>query len=186
MKALTILEPWASAIAHGIKRIETRSWETKYRGPIAIHAGMSNQFIKHPTAEAKMAILQLASENYKREQSKGIVVKELHEFVNTGHVIAIADLVDCTKMVDISYMDKKYASIEVKTGATLANGQVVPMSEVDLGNYEIGRYAWILENVRLLIKPVAVKGQQGLWNWNETGIMHELKDCNTNAPTGAE
>jgi hypothetical protein len=39
MKALTILEPWASIIACGAKQIETRSWSTKYRGSIAIHAG---------------------------------------------------------------------------------------------------------------------------------------------------
>lgn len=38
MKALTIWQPWATAIAIGAKRIETRSWETHYRGPIAIHA----------------------------------------------------------------------------------------------------------------------------------------------------
>lgn len=40
MKAITILQPWASLIACGAKRIETRSWATKYRGPIAIHAGI--------------------------------------------------------------------------------------------------------------------------------------------------
>lgn len=39
MKALTIRQPWASLIAHGVKTIETRSWRTHYRGPIAIHAG---------------------------------------------------------------------------------------------------------------------------------------------------
>lgn len=38
MKALSLWQPWASAIALGHKTIETRSWSTKYRGPIAIHA----------------------------------------------------------------------------------------------------------------------------------------------------
>jgi hypothetical protein len=38
MKAITIWQPWASLIAIGAKQYETRSWETKYRGPIAIHA----------------------------------------------------------------------------------------------------------------------------------------------------
>lgn len=38
MKAITIWQPWASAIAHGLKGIETRSWGTKYRGLLAIHA----------------------------------------------------------------------------------------------------------------------------------------------------
>ena len=42
MKALTIWQPWASLIARGVKQYETRSWATKYRGPIAIHAAMKN------------------------------------------------------------------------------------------------------------------------------------------------
>jgi activating signal cointegrator 1 len=40
MKALTLHQPWASYIACGSKRCETRSWSTNYRGPIAIHAAL--------------------------------------------------------------------------------------------------------------------------------------------------
>lgn len=39
MKALTLTEPWATLVALGEKRIETRSWSTNYRGPLAIHSG---------------------------------------------------------------------------------------------------------------------------------------------------
>ena len=39
MKALSIRQPWASLIASGKKTVETRTWETKYRGPILICAG---------------------------------------------------------------------------------------------------------------------------------------------------
>ena len=38
MKVLSIKEPFASLISNGIKRIETRSFKTKYRGEIYIHA----------------------------------------------------------------------------------------------------------------------------------------------------
>jgi hypothetical protein len=38
MKAITILEPWASLIACGVKKIETTSWSTQCRGLIATHA----------------------------------------------------------------------------------------------------------------------------------------------------
>lgn len=41
MKVLTIKEPWASLIINGYKEYEFRSWKTKYRGKILIHAGMS-------------------------------------------------------------------------------------------------------------------------------------------------
>lgn len=38
MRALSLWQPWASLIALGAKRIETRGWQTSYRGPMAIHA----------------------------------------------------------------------------------------------------------------------------------------------------
>ena len=38
MKTLTLLQPWAMLVALEAKRIETRSWGTWYRGPLAIHA----------------------------------------------------------------------------------------------------------------------------------------------------
>lgn len=38
MKALSLLQPWASLVVMGIKTIETRSWRTPYRGELLIHA----------------------------------------------------------------------------------------------------------------------------------------------------
>lgn len=40
MKALTLTQPWAQLVAIGAKKIETRSWNTMYRGPLAIHAAL--------------------------------------------------------------------------------------------------------------------------------------------------
>ena len=45
MKAITILQPWAHLIVHGPKRIENRTWWTKYRGPLAIHAAKSRRML---------------------------------------------------------------------------------------------------------------------------------------------
>lgn len=45
-KAITIHQPWASLIAHGIKDVENRTWTTRYRGPLIIHAGRSLDSIK--------------------------------------------------------------------------------------------------------------------------------------------
>lgn len=41
MKVITIKQPFASLIAEGLKRYEFRTWRTKYRGDILIHAGKS-------------------------------------------------------------------------------------------------------------------------------------------------
>ena len=39
MRALTIRQPWASLIICGEKDVENRTWTTRYRGVLAIHAG---------------------------------------------------------------------------------------------------------------------------------------------------
>jgi hypothetical protein len=45
MKALSIRQPWAHLIVHEGKTIENRSWSTRYRGPVLIHAakGMTDE-----------------------------------------------------------------------------------------------------------------------------------------------
>ena len=40
MKVLTIKQPFASLISEGYKIYEFRSWKTKYRGELLIHAGL--------------------------------------------------------------------------------------------------------------------------------------------------
>lgn len=43
MHALSLLQPWASLVAIGAKRVETRSWGTKHRGPLLIHASLGKE-----------------------------------------------------------------------------------------------------------------------------------------------
>ncbi|MDT8901152.1 ASCH domain-containing protein [Anaeroselena agilis] len=80
MKALTLWEPWASLIALGAKRIETRSWPTNYRGPIAIHAAKSRKFWG-----------LVAQEPFTSAATQPTIF-------HPGCVIAIADLVACIEM----------------------------------------------------------------------------------------
>jgi hypothetical protein len=39
MLALSIRQPWAWLIVNGIKDVENRTWATKVRGPVLVHAG---------------------------------------------------------------------------------------------------------------------------------------------------
>ena len=50
MKALTVRQPWASHIAEARKIYETRSFPTKHRGLLAIHAGKSTEIIGRANA----------------------------------------------------------------------------------------------------------------------------------------
>lgn len=45
MRALTVCQPYAELIARRVKPIENRSWATIWRGPLAIHAGRSRDWL---------------------------------------------------------------------------------------------------------------------------------------------
>jgi len=50
MRAVTIRQPWAELIVRGEKDVENRSWRTRHRGPLLIHAGAQTHrksFAKH-------------------------------------------------------------------------------------------------------------------------------------------
>ena len=75
MKVLTIKQPWATLIMQGDKRFEFRSWQTKYRGDLLIHAGKGID---------KEAIKRLK--------------EYLPEELPFGKILGKVTLVDCIKM----------------------------------------------------------------------------------------
>jgi len=54
LKALSIKQPWAGLIAHGIKTIETRIWTTKYRGDILICASKTKDQTAWDATDAEL------------------------------------------------------------------------------------------------------------------------------------
>ena len=40
MRALSVRQPWAWLIVNGYKDVENRTWPTKFRGRVYVHAGM--------------------------------------------------------------------------------------------------------------------------------------------------
>lgn len=84
---------------------------------------------------------------YEREELiKLINNDEMHN----SKIICKCDLVDCIYMTDeyIQYIkDNEY-------------------QQFVCGEYKVGRYAWILDNIEL-IDPIVAKGQLGIWNYNK-------------------
>ena len=74
MKVITIKQPFASLIVLGIKKYECRTWKTKYRGDILIHAGKG----VNKKAMEKFAYLNLS--------------------YPSGCILAKATLTDCIEM----------------------------------------------------------------------------------------
>lgn len=52
MKAISIKQPWASMIASGEKTIETRLWNTSYRGNLLIVSSLNPKINNLPAGQA--------------------------------------------------------------------------------------------------------------------------------------
>lgn len=145
MRCITIWQPWATLIALGEKKFETRSWATQHRDAIAIHAGK----------KVDKAICQ-------KEPFRSILAKHGYtaDTLPTGSVVAVCRLADCLEVTESSggmvMLESPLQSI------------VISDLEKAFGLFELGRFAWELADVRRLPKPIPAKGMQGLWNWEET------------------
>lgn len=94
MKALTICQPYAELICRGDKFVENRTWETSYRGPLAIHAGKSRAWL-------------MLSGSGKRDARYDILVSDMR----FGAVVAIATLADCLHISKIRADVERYARL---------------------------------------------------------------------------
>jgi hypothetical protein len=83
MKALSLYNPWGILIPLGAKTYETRSWQTSYRGPVAIHVA------KHFGAAERTLFSQSPFKEC-------LAVGGYHQPADLprGVFVAIADLVD--------------------------------------------------------------------------------------------
>lgn len=128
MKVLSIIEPWATLIKDGAKKIETRSFKTNYRGELFIHA-------------SKTKIPKYAKEN---SELMSLIKSDFY----FGNIICRCSLVDCVYMTHEFIEDLKKNNYQ----------------EYICGDYKVGRYAWILEDVQV-ISPIPAKGKLGIWNY---------------------
>lgn len=141
MKAITIKQPWATLIVLGEKKFETRSWATKHRGPLAIHAGKSVDKDACEDSWIKSVLAEHGITTWKQ--------------LPTGVVIATVELVDCHK-------------VSLGVGSVVCtSGPVIHGLEYEFGDYTEGHYAWELSNLQVLNEPVQANGQLSLWNWDE-------------------
>lgn len=172
MKAITIWQPWSSLLAHRVKGYETRSWETSYRGPIAIHAAV----VKVPTVLKKCFHEEADKMMFLNAIAKGLhgcyTTEEVLDILNnlqTGCVVATANLVGCHKISDphgfrlMRFGDTPY--IQKANGSSYTPDDV----ELALGDWTPGRYAWEFSEMKA-ITPIPAKGKQGLWEWDGGGL----------------
>lgn len=145
MKGLSLTQPWATLVAIGAKRIETRSWRTNYRGSLAIHAsagfpGDCRALCREP---AFMEALRRAGINGPADLPRGAIV-------------GMARLVDIATTEQLVMVGR----VSPEAGGTW---ELTPR-EREFGNYGPERYGWLLRPIGRLADPIPWKGSLGLWD----------------------
>lgn len=136
MRGLTIGQPFASLIAEGVKRVETRGWTSRYRGPLLIHAGANDPaWVRAFVGTTEGRVVLAALEDAMGERWTGF------RLLPRGAVVAVAELVDVWpgEHFHAEHPERAYG---------------------DLGP---GRYGLVLRRVRVVDPPVPARGMLGLW-----------------------
>lgn len=142
MKVLTLTQPWATLVAIGAKRIETRSWQTTYRGPLLIHAG------KGLAGMSRADLEEIISTEPFTSALEAAGITEASQLPR-GAIVARCVLVDVERVEKLR----------------------VSTQERAFGNYAPGRFGWLLSDIRALPEPIPAKGALGLWDYDgEVGL----------------
>lgn len=174
MKLITLHNPWASAMAHSIKKVESRGWPCDHRGKLAIHAALSWNADSRAFAaseecwRAMAAPLDYNPNDYgvgfhNQANYRSAVLRNcLH---NWGCVVAVCDMIDCLPTESKLCLPAVFADYpDLDT----------PMERA-FGNYEPGRYGFVTTNMRLLREPIPFKSRQGkLIDWDPPANLEDL------------
>lgn len=153
MKTITIKQPWAALIVHGIKDIENRTWQTKFRGRILIHAGKSS--------DGKLNDLLKPVQKYAAIDNNW---NQSEIYFPFGAIIGSVEIVDCVI---------NHASVWAEKSDAEFKGHDEQGRELWDQNKPI--YNWVLANPILFEKPINnVKGKLSFWDY--PNIHSEMND----------
>jgi hypothetical protein len=141
--AVTLWQPWASAIAARLKRIETRSWAPPawlIGKRMAIHAA------KKPVSRSAMGF----SEHWERDAMDSLGVW-LWDRLPLGAVVCTVKLARAQRVE------------RVADGFAYFDGPGSRVMVDRWGDFSVGRWLWFLEDIEALEKPFKCKGGQGIW-----------------------
>lgn len=142
MKALSLIQPWATLVTIRAKRMETRSWSTSYRGRIAVHA--SKGF--------PIDCRELCGE-WPFDEALTRAGINAWPRLPRGAIIATCELIACVPT----------RGIEQRRGELWTR---YPFSDREraFGDFTPGRWAWLLADVQALAEPIPCRGALGLWD----------------------
>ncbi|OCB77981.1 ASCH domain-containing protein [Flavobacterium crassostreae] len=140
MKALSIKQPWASLIAHGIKNIENRTWKTNFRGRIYLHA----------SAKDAGALYELLNQKQIEVMSFHWTAAPPFPDRPVSAIIGEVDIIDC-----VINHPSIWAEITEIKGKTIEGELMYAHKPI---------YNWVLANPVLYDKPILnIKGKLSFW-----------------------
>lgn len=142
IKALTVQQPWAGAIAVGAKTTENRSTLWKHRGILAIHAGS-----RWSDRGGQSRLVNAAADRDPRSMDAWPP-----EFVVTGHVIALVVVEDAHRNAE-GCCDDEWAEWSYREHKGGVRGDVVHLTLSDATRDEFD--------------PIPCPGRLGLWDLPE-------------------
>ena len=135
MRIITLWQPWASLMALNEKHIETRSWMTRYRGELAIHA--AQRFDAYQRDLCGSVPFRTALERHG--------IKDPAE-LPLGAIVARTTLVDCGRISSAGFYFSSH-------GAEF---------EKEFGDYRPGRCVWVCDGTQACRDPIPYQGAQGI------------------------
>jgi hypothetical protein len=100
--ALSIMQPWAGLIVHGLKDIENRSWPTRFRGPFLIHAG--KKLDGDADDDVSAYIHPVTGEPLDADRFDGVTYPR-------GGIVGVAEIVDCVTRSDSPWFVGEYGFV---------------------------------------------------------------------------
>ncbi len=158
MKALSIKQPWASLIAHGIKDIENRTWKTNFRGKIFIHASAD-----YDKRHRDMSLL------YTKKQYDSLLEefqkKSIFGSFTTSAIIGEVDIIDCVINHQSVWAEKSLTKPNIDNYRNQEGGNMeLYIHNVELWKNTKPTYNWVLANAKLYDKPILnLKGKLSFW-----------------------
>ena len=152
MKVISLLQPWATLVVIGAKKIETRSWNTKYRGPILIHASAGKKEVNREIMlDFQQEFSHLNLPRY-RDLPFGAIIGK----VNLMHTVQSEY---CFGGNEFEITDTS------KTGYPVSKF-ILTKQELAFGDYSPSRYGWLLSDPVQFSNPIPAKGQLNIWNYD--------------------
>jgi hypothetical protein len=145
MRTISLHQPWASAVAIGLKNLETRSRLTNCLGPLAIHAALKRSVINCCIFEKWITTIPEICIAFQKAAGDG----RLNLYPGRLEY-------DCLPFGAV------IATCHLRASGSAEFFKPTPTAK-ELGDFSPGRAVWVLEDIVALPEPIPFKGKQGFF-----------------------